>query len=207
MSKSENTPGRRALLKMAMLGGGAALAGLMQGAAAADPSPKEQQAQGAVDRATRGMPAPRIKDVRVIQIGGGGVNDSTVVKVETDQAGLYGYGCATNTFPGGRAKLVGAAVEQYLKPIVVGRTVDRIEQIWQICYMSSYYKNDAVLNCAIGGVCDALWDIKGRQAGMPVYQLVGGKCREAVDAYAHASGNEFQEVVENAKQYMAQGFR
>src|SRR5580692_145936 len=207
MSKSENTPGRRALLKMAMLGGGAALAGLMQGAAAADPSPKEQQAQGAVDRATRGMPAPRIKDVRVIQIGGGGVNDSTVVKVETDQAGLYGYGCATNTFPGGRAKLVAAAVEQYLKPIVVGRSVDRIEQIWQICYLSSYYKNDAVLNCAIGGVCDALWDIKGRQAGMPVYQLVGGKCREAVDAYAHASGNEFQEVVENAKQYMAQGFR
>ncbi len=62
------------------------------------------------------MPAPRIRDIRVIQIGGGGVNDSTVVKVETDQAGLYGYGCATNTFPGGRAKLVAAAVEQYLKP-------------------------------------------------------------------------------------------
>ena len=51
--------------------------------------------------------------------------------------------------------------------------------------MSSYYKNDTVLNCAIGGVCDALWDIKGRQAGMPVYQLVGGKCREAADIYLH----------------------
>ncbi len=53
--------------------------------------------------------------------------------------------------------------------------------------MSSYYKNDTVLNCAIGGVCDALWDIKGRQAGMPVYQLVGGKCREAADIYLHAN--------------------
>src|SRR5665213_4502421 len=189
MSKNtaDDAQGRRALLKMAMLGGGAALAGVMQTSQSAEPSPKEQQAQGAVDRATRGMPTPRIKDVRVIQIGGGGVNDSTIVKVETDQAGLYGYGCATNTFPGGRAKLVAAAVEQYLKPIVVGRTVDRIEQIWQICYMSSYYKNDAVLNCAIGGVCDALWDIKGRQAGMPVYQLVGGKCREAADIYLHAN--------------------
>ena len=51
-------------------------------------------------------------------------NDSTVVKVATDQAGLYGYGCATNTFPGGRSKLVAAAVEQYLKPMVVGRTID-----------------------------------------------------------------------------------
>src|SRR5580658_6683798 len=180
---SENN--RRDLLKMAVLGGGAALAGLMQGAEAADPSPKEQQAQGAVDRATRGMPTPRVKDIRVIQIGGGGVNDSTVVKVETDQAGLYGYGCATNTFPGGRAKLVAAAVEQYLKPIVVGRTVDRIEQIWQICYMSYYYKNDAVLNCAIGGVCDALWDIKRLKTGMPVQQLGGGKCRVAADIYPH----------------------
>jgi len=62
MSKRENMAGRRALLKMAMLGGGAALAGLMQADAEAEPSAKEQQAQGAVDRATRGMPAPRVRD-------------------------------------------------------------------------------------------------------------------------------------------------
>ena len=57
------------------------------------------------------------------------------------------------------------------------------------------------------GVDQALWDIKGRQAGMPVYQLAGGKCREAADTYAHASGAEFEEVVENARKYMAQGWR
>jgi mannonate dehydratase len=210
MPNKEDRRSRRALLKMALLGGGAALAGLMQETADAQPSAKDQQAQGAVDRATRGMPAPRVKDIRVIQIGGGGVNDSTVVKVETDQAGLYGYGCATNTFPGGRAKLVQAAVEQYLKPIVVGRTVDRIEQIWQICYMSSYYQNDAVLNCAIGGVCDALWDIKGRQAGMPVYQLVGGKCREAADIYLHVNmgaQDPSRQLIENAQKLTATGAR
>src|ERR1700761_7656368 len=167
MTDDTNPPARRALLKMAMLGGGAALAGLMRTQAQAEPSARDQQAQGAVDRATRGMPAPKIRDIRVIGVGGGGVNGSMVVNVETDQAGLYGYGCATNTFPGGRSKLVAAAVEQYLKPMLVGRTTDRIEQIWQICYMSSYYKNDTVLNCGIAGVCDALWDIKGRQAGMP----------------------------------------
>jgi mannonate dehydratase len=171
---------------------------------------KEEKAQEAVERATRGMPAPRIKDLKVIEVGGGGVNDSTVVKVTTDQAGLYGYGCATATFPGGRAKLVAAAVEQYLKPLVTGRTVDRIEQIWQLCYMSSYYKNDTILNCAIGGVCDALWDIKGRQAGMPVYQLVGGKCREAADIYLHinmGAQDPGRQLVENAMPLVKQGCR
>lgn len=131
------------------------------------------------------MPTPRIKDVSVINVGGGGANDSTVVKVTTDQAGLHGYGCATVTFPGGRSKLIKPMVDDYLKPLVVGRATDRIEQIWQLCYLSSYYKNDTVQNCAIGGLCDALWDIKGRQAGMPVYQLVGGKVREAADIYLH----------------------
>ena len=207
---SNDSNGRRAMLKMAMLGGGAALAGLMQASEAAEPSAKDQHAQAAVDRATRGMPAPKIRDIRVFGIGGGGVNDSMVVKVETDQAGLYGWGCATNTFPGGRAKLVAAAVEEYLKPMLVGRTTDRIEQIWQICYMSSYYKNDTVLNCAIAGVCDALWDIKGRQAGMPVYQLVGGKCREAADIYLHANlgtQDPGKQLVESAMKLMQAGCR
>src|ERR1700733_3749716 len=202
---------RRAMLKWAMLGGGAVVASLFRTPLAeAAVTEREQEARATVDRATRGAPAPRIKDVSVIQVGGGGTNDSTIVKVTTDQAGLYGYGCATNTFPGGRYKLVSAAVEQYLKPLVVGRTTDRIEQIWQICYLSSYYKNDTVLNCAIGGVCDALWDIKGRQAGLPVYQLVGGKCREAADIYLHVNmgaQDPNRQLIENAQKLTQTGAR
>jgi mannonate dehydratase len=203
---------RRAFLRWAMLAGGAALASVTRNSqvfAGGTPA-REEKAQEAVERATRGMPAPRIKDLKVIEIGGGSINNSTIVKVTTDQAGLYGYGCATATFPGGRAKLVAAAVEQYLKPLVTGRTVDRIEQIWQLCYMSSYYKNDTILNCAIGGVCDALWDIKGRQAGMPVYQLVGGKCREAADIYLHVNmgaQDPGRQLVENAMPLVKQGCR
>jgi len=74
-------------------------------------------------------------------------------------------------------------------------------------YNSSYWRNDGVLNNAMSGVDQALWDIKGRQAGMPVYQLLGGKCREAVDCYGHASGNEIPQVIDSAKGYISQGFR
>jgi mannonate dehydratase len=210
---------RRALLKSALAGGGVMLARAFAGplaqaatgtATSRSASDKEQQVNAAVERATRGMPAPRIKDIRVIQVGGGRTNDSTVVKVTTDQAGLYGYGCATATFPGGRAKLVAAAVDDYLKPLLLGRATDRIEQLWQLCYMSSYYKNDTVLNSAISGACDALWDIKGRQAAMPVYQLVGGKCREAADTYLHVNlgtKDPGKELVENSMRLVEKGCR
>ena len=161
------------------------------------------EAEEQVARATRNMPAPKIKDISVIECEPQGVR-LTVVKITTDQDGLYGYGCATFTQ---RADLVKPAVERYLKPFLLGKTTDRIEDIWQSCYDSSYWKNGPILNNAISGVDQALWDIKGRQAGMPVYQLAGGKCREAADTYVHASGSEFEEVVENARKYLTQGFR
>src|SRR5579872_6117537 len=166
-------------------------------------SPREEKAQAQVAKATRAMPVPKIKDISVIECQPAGVR-LTVVKITTDQDGLYGYGCATFTQ---RADLVKPAVERYLKPLLMGKTTDRIEDIWQTCYDSSYWKNGPVLNNAISGIDQALWDIKGRMAGMPVYQLAGGKCREAADTYVHADGAEFQEVVEAAKRYIAQGFR
>jgi mannonate dehydratase len=154
-------------------------------------------------RAARGMAAPRIKDISVIECEPAGVR-LTVVKMTTDQDGLYGYGCATFTQ---RADLVKPAVDKYLKPFLLGKTTDRIEDIWQSCYDSSYWKNGPVLNNAISGIDQALWDIKGRQAGMPVYQLAGGKCREAVDCYGHAAGDDYPQVIESAKRYIEQGFR
>ena len=183
---------RRSLLQLI---GGASLFGLV--------SPREALAEQAVARATRATSSPKIRDISVIETAPAGVR-LTVVKITTDQPGLYGYGCATFTQ---RADLVKPAVERYLKPLLLGKTTDRIEDIWQTAYYSSYWKNGPILNNALSGVDQALWDIKGRQAGMPVYQLLGGKCREAVDCYGHASGGEIQQVIDSAKTYIAQGFR
>lgn len=185
---------RRDVLKT----GGAGLLGLVTPVSA-----QQAAANQAVAQATRGMPSPIIRDISVIETAPGNVRLS-VVKVTTDQPGLYGYGCATFTQ---RADLVKPAVERYLKPLLVGKPADRIEDTWHMAYFSSYWRNGPVLNNAISGVDQALWDIKGRQAGMPVYQLLGGKCREAADLYGHASGDEIQQTIDSAKNYISQGFR
>src|SRR5689334_18010009 len=180
---------RRTLLQLVTAGG---MAGLL-----ADRG-RQAHAQPA-----RGVPSPRIRDVSVIATAPAGLR-LTVVKITTDQDGLYGYGCATFTQ---RAELVNAAVEKYLKPFLIGKPADRIEDTWQACYNSSYWRNGPVLNNAISGVDQALWDIKGRQTGMPVYEVLGGKCREAVDCYTHAEGREIPEVIDHARKFMERGFR
>jgi mannonate dehydratase len=195
---------RRHVLKMGALAGG--LGAITE---------RERQAQAQVARATRGTPSPKIKDVQVIAmqipasrpaaIARPGSVRLSVVKIITDQDGLYGYGCSTFTQ---RGELVNAAVEKYLKPFLMGKPTDRIDDLWQACYNSSYWRNGPVLNVAIGGVDQALWDIKGRQAGMPVYQLLGGKCREAADTYVHVTAPDLRRVLEDAKRAVKeQGFR
>ena len=177
---------------------------LLAGAAAgAFLTPRHMKAQEAVARATRALPSPKIKDVQVIATAPAGLR-LVVVKILTDQDGLYGYGCGTFTQ---RADLVVAAVEKYLKPFLIGKPADRIDDMWQAMYNSSYWRNGPVLNNGISGVDMALWDIKGRQANMPVYQLLGGKLREAADCYGHASGSEIPQVIESAQSYISRGFR
>jgi mannonate dehydratase len=151
----------------------------------------------------RGMPVPKIKDVSVITTEPAGVR-LVVVKVQTDQDGLYGYGCATFTQ---RADLVVDAVNRYLKPFVMGRPTDAIEDLWNAMYNSSYWRNGPVLNNAISGIDQALWDIKGRQAGMPVYELLGGKCRRGAMIYSHAAGREISETIDQARKIMANGIK
>ena len=154
-------------------------------------------------RATSGLPAPIIKDIKVIATQPLHAR-LVVVKIITDQPGLYGYGCATFTQ---RADLVVPAVEKYLKPLLVGMPADRIEDTWQACYNSSYWRNGPVLNNAISGVDQALWDIKGRQANMPVYQLLGGKTREAALTYATVGATDASGAVDRVHQKMEQGFK
>ncbi|MCB1123338.1 MAG: starvation-sensing protein RspA, partial [Verrucomicrobiae bacterium] len=127
-----------------------------------------------------------------------------VVKVETSEPGLYGWGCATFTQ---RALTVKTAVEEYLRPFLIGKNPDDISDLWQSMYVSSYWRNGPVLNNAISGVEMALWDIKGKRAGMPVYQLLGGKARFAADLYAHASGGTFEEVEDSIRAWMEKGYR
>ncbi len=166
-------------------------------------SQRETAAQEKVNRATRATPSPKIKDVSVIATAPAGLR-LVVVKITTDQDGLYGYGCGTFTQ---RADLVVEAVNRYVKPFLTGKPADRIDDTWQALYNSSYWRNGPVLNNAMSGVDMALWDIKGRQAGMPVYQLLGGKLREAADCYTHAAAAEIPQLIENAKKFMSQGFR
>jgi mannonate dehydratase len=147
------------------------------------------------------MATPKIKDVSVITTAPAGVR-LIVVKITTDQDGLYGYGCATFTQ---RADLVVEAVNRYLKPLVLGRPTDAIGDLWSAMYNSSYWRNGPVLNNAISGVDQALWDIKGRQAGMPVYELLGGKCRHAAMIYTHAAGREINETIDQARKLMSGG--
>ena len=127
-----------------------------------------------------------------------------IVKVITSEPGLYGLGCATFTQ---RLFAVEAAIERHLKPFLIGRDVSRIEELFRMMMVHGYWRNGPVLNNAISGIDQALWDIKGKQANMPVYQLLGGKCREAANVYIHANGSTPQEVADGVKAYVDQGFR
>ncbi|MFA6109862.1 MAG: enolase C-terminal domain-like protein [Candidatus Latescibacterota bacterium] len=152
------------------------------------------------------MPSPTITKVRSICCAPRRhpYPSLVIVKVETSEPGLYGLGCASHTF---RPLAVAASVDQYLDLLVKGRSTDSIEDIWQAVYASTNTRNGPIMNCALSGLDQALWDIQGKRLGVPVYQLLGGKCRFAVDTYAHAIGRDLEELEENVKRFMAEGYR
>src|SRR6185295_7624970 len=151
---------------------------------------RDIQAAETEAKATRGLSPLKITRVKAIATAPQR-SRLLVVKVETSEPGLYGLGCATFNQ---RPRPVMVAVDEYLDPFCRGRDANDIEDIWQNAYTSSYWRNGPVLNCALSGLDMALWDIKGKRANMPVYQLLGGKCRFAVDTYGHASGRDNKEL-------------
>lgn len=151
----------------------------------------------------KGLPPVKIKNIKAIATAPQGSN-LIVVKVETTEPGLYGLGCATFTQ---RAFSVVTAIDKYLNELCVGKDVDNIEDTWNSVYVSSYWRNGPVLNNALSGLDQALWDIKGKRANMPVYQLLGGKSRFAVPCYTHASGPTPEAVADSVQEIMARGFK
>ncbi len=165
--------------------------------------PQDDVAAGPFVKATKGLPPLKITNVKAILTAPQGIR-LCVVKVETSEPGLYGLGCATYNQ---RPLPVAVAVDKYLAPFAKGRDADNIEDMWQNAYTSSYWRNGPVLNNAMSGLDQALWDIKGKRANMPVYQLLGGKCRFAVDCYTHCSGNSLERVEQSVRRAMERGFR
>jgi mannonate dehydratase len=127
-----------------------------------------------------------------------------IVKVLTNEKGLFGLGCSTFTQ---RIEAVALCVDRYLKPFLAGKDPSNIEDIWRSSMVNSYWRNGPVLNNAVAGVDMALWDIKGKMAGMPCYELWGGKSREGAAVYVHANGREKEEVSARATQFVEQGFQ
>jgi mannonate dehydratase len=153
--------------------------------------------------ASRGLPPLKITDVKTILTQPGG-DHLVIVKVLTSEPGLYGIGCATHRE---RPLAVASAINDYLRPFVIGRNPEDIEDIWQSAYVSSYFRSGVTLNNALSGIDGALWDICGKRAGMPVYKLLGGKVRSAAALYAHASARELPELEDQVRKYMSQGYR
>ncbi len=156
------------------------------------------------DRRNRGLPPLTIKDVKVITTNGGRNYRWVFVKIISSEPGLYGIGSANNNY---QTQAVISAVETHLKPWLIGKDPNQIEDLWQSSHLKTYWRNGPVNNNVLSGMDMALWDIKGKRAGMPVYELLGGKVRDAVPCYDHVGGKDASEAAEAVQKSMASGYR
>jgi len=150
-------------------------------------------------RAAVGLAPLKITDVKAIP-----TRQWVFLKVFTSEPGLYGIGSASNAY---EAAAVVTAIEQKYKPFWIGKSADRIEDLWESTNVLAYWRNSTIQNNILSGLDMALWDIKGKRARMPVYDLLGGKVRDAVPIYAHADGRDREQVAENVHKYMEEGYR
>jgi len=144
---------------------------------------------------------PRITAARTIVTCPG--RNFVTLKIETSD-GAHGIGDATLN---GRELAVKAYLDEHVIPCLIGREAHQIEDIWQFLYRGAYWRRGPVTMSAIAAVDMALWDIKGKLAGLPVYQLLGGACRTGVMVYGHANGETIEDTIAAARDYQAAGYK
>src|ERR1700730_13212236 len=141
-----------------------------------------------------------ITDARVIVTCPG--RNFVTLKIETAD-GSFGLGDATLN---GRELAVVSYLSDHVLPCLIGRDAHQIEDIWQFLYRGAYWRRGPVTMSANAAVDTALWDLKAKAAGMPLYQLLGGACRSAVRVYGHANGETVEETVTEAQRYRDMGY-
>jgi len=143
----------------------------------------------------------QISDAQVIITSPG--RNFVTLKITTDD-GITGLGDATLN---GRELAVASYLRDHVAPLLIGRDPQRIEDTWQYLYKGAYWRRGPVTMSAIAAVDMALWDIKGKVAGLPVYQLLGGASRAGVLVYCHASGQDLAELFDSVQQHLELGYR
>jgi len=144
---------------------------------------------------------PKITAARTIVTCPG--RNFVTLKIETED-GVTGVGDATLN---GRELAVESYLGEHIIPCLIGRDAHRIEDIWQYLYRGAYWRRGPVTMTAIAAVDTALWDIKGKVAGLPVYQLLGGAARDGVMVYGHANGVSIEDTVAEAVRYREAGYK
>jgi mannonate dehydratase len=156
-----------------------------------------------IAKKSNGLPPLTIEDVKVITTSGGGRYHWVFLKIITSEPGLYGIGSANDDF---QAMAVIADLENHLKPWLIGKDPDRIEDLWQSAQFRTYWRNGPVNNNVLSAMDMALWDIKGKRAGMPIYELLGGKAHDAVAVYDHQGGKTKEECLDALQSSLANGY-
>jgi len=147
------------------------------------------------------MSDARIVDARVIVSCP--ARNFVTLKITTSD-GLHGIGDGTLN---GRELAVASYLQEHVVPCLIGRDADRIEDTWQFLYRGAYWRRGPVTMCAIAAVDMALWDLKAKRAGMPLYQLLGGRCREGVTVYTHANGHSIDDLLESVAKHLEEGYK
>ncbi|GAA2703496.1 D-mannonate dehydratase ManD [Actinoplanes palleronii] len=143
----------------------------------------------------------RITEARVIVCSPG--RNFVTLKIVTED-GVSGVGDATLN---GRELAVAAYLREHVVPALIGRDARRIEDTWQYLYKGAYWRRGPVTMSAVAAVDTALWDILGKVAGVPVYRLLGGRSREGVTVYGHASGSTSDALLSEISHYVRLGYR